>query len=136
MSVELKSEDGTTFPLPPRFWSFFLTLAQTCEWKPKGTVKPKGYGFFKKWHGRYESSDGQKVTAQDALDFSNALNRCFYSAQCMEIMSAVVKQIENEVEKATNLVIPDGMRIVVSEELKESLGELMAFTHKSAFYIL
>ena len=41
MAVELQSENGTKFPLPPRYWSFFLTLAQTCEWQPKGSSKPK-----------------------------------------------------------------------------------------------
>ena len=136
MAVELQSENGTKFPLPPRYWSFFLTLAQTCEWQPKGSSKPKGFGLFKTWNGNYESSDGQKVTSQDALELGKGLNRCYYSMHCMEIMQSVAQNVEAEVQKQTGLIIPEEMRIKVSEELKESLGKLMAFTYQGAFSIL
>jgi len=136
MAIQLQSESGTIFPLPPRYWSFFLTLAQTCEWRPKGTTKPKSFGFFETWNGSYESCDGQKVTAQDALELGKGLNRCYYSAHCMEIMQSVTQNIEAEVQKSTGLIIPEEMKIKVSEELKESFGKLMTFAYQGAFSIL
>ena len=54
----------------------------------------------------------------------------------MKIMQSVAQNVEAEVQKQTGLIIPEEMRIKVSEELIESLGKLMAFTYQGAFSIL
>lgn len=136
MSVQLKFKDGSEFPMPPRYWSFFLCLAETCEWKPAGTKKPQGWGFLRKWDGGsdYESTDGRQVTDSDAREFSNALNRCYYSDHCLEIMKLAADKLESQVEAEAGMKIPAEMRIDVST-LRDALGKLMAMTHKSGFAI-
>lgn len=135
MSIDLKSGNGSEISLSPRYWSFFLCLAETCEWKPQGTKKPKGYGFFRKWTGSYESCEGQIVNSQDAQEFSKGLNRCFYSKHCFEIMEAVNTSIETKVQESTKASIPEEMKIKINEELKKSLGKLIAFTNQGEFSI-
>lgn len=135
MVVTLKSGNGAELSMPPRYWSFFLSLSETCEWRPQGTKKPRGYGFFSKWNGSYELHEGQTVTLQDALEFSNGLNRCYYSKKCFEIMKMVNENIEAQVQKSTKMVIPEEMKIQVTEDLRELLGKLMAFSHQGEFSI-
>ncbi|MDK2126536.1 hypothetical protein [Parachitinimonas caeni] len=134
MSVQLRSADGSEISLAGRYWSFFLCLAKTCEWKPAGTKKPEKWGFFKRWDGNYESSDGQQVTDSDAREFSDALNRCYYSKHCFDIMAAVAEEIESQIEAEFGQEIPAHLRINTSS-LRDALGALMAMSHKGGFRI-
>ena len=135
MALVLKSKSGDELSLSPRYWSFFLTLAQVCEWKPAGTEAPSNSNLSENWNGDYESCEGQIVNDIDAREFSNGLNRCFYSSHCLQIMHDVATHIESQVEQKTGLTIPKEMRIEITDDFRNSLGSLMAFTHTGAFYI-
>ena len=73
MGMDLISKSGLAFDLSGGWWWFYLTLAEKCGWKPKGTGKPDHLGKKDQWHGGYDSSDGQIVDDDDAKALGAAL---------------------------------------------------------------
>jgi hypothetical protein len=91
-------------------------------------------GFFSRWDGNYESTDGQYVTQRDALEFSKALNRCHYSDNCKLIVDSVADNLEAEVEAEAGFRIPDEMKID-RDQVLVYLPEIMAFAYAGGFKI-
>jgi hypothetical protein len=70
MGMDLDGEGGQ-FRFNVYQWSAVLALAQRNGWEPAGTVLEQDAG----WSGRYDTNDGQTVTAGDAGGFADALER-------------------------------------------------------------
>ena len=59
-------------------WQKLLRLAEQYGWRPAGTTLPREELKWMpggKWDGRYTSNDGQAVTAADARNLAEALDR-------------------------------------------------------------
>ncbi len=74
MGFDLTSESGADFRFGGTGWTFYLNLAEAYGWKPAGTLPPAGITE-NAWSGQYDSNDGQRVTAADALALGGALDR-------------------------------------------------------------
>lgn len=58
-------------------WPQILQLARAYGWKTAGTTVDEGSGIIlpTKWDGGYDSMDGQLVSAEDAANFADALEK-------------------------------------------------------------
>ena len=77
-------------------WAVFLTLAQSYGWKPRGTKAPSGWLAGEKWGGRYDSSEGQAVTAQDAKQFATVLHAASVSDTLPVALGEVITHVEQQ----------------------------------------
>ena len=74
MSIDLTSESGAMLNPSGSVWCFYLRLAEAYGWIPAGSLPPEGMGL-EQWTGAYDSSDGQRVTREDAAAMADALER-------------------------------------------------------------
>ena len=61
MSYSLRNSNNEELEFSGAGWGFYLNLAEVYGWQPMNTRRPAGFSVFKKWHGRYDSNEGQKV---------------------------------------------------------------------------
>lgn len=73
----LRRKEGSNFEFTMSGWRNILFLGQQYSWHPAGTLEPEfGHDrFVPIWDGRYDSTDGQEVTAQDARALADALEK-------------------------------------------------------------
>ena len=98
--------------------------------------KPKGFGLLKKWHGRYDSSDGQTVLANDACLLAEALDRALVS----DDLEKKCKNVADTIEKALIQSLgdkPGGFEIdaTVDESFIDFYREFIEFCRLGAFEI-
>lgn len=105
MSFELRSKtDNSEFNFSGTGWTFCLILAERFGWIPEGTKKPKGFGFFKKWPGNYDSNEGQCVSTFD----SNKLADSIETALKSDVLEEQAKKVSS----------------IIEESIRTALGEL------------
>src|SRR5262245_6395263 len=74
MSVHLVNKAQEEFGYSILSWYKVLNLAFICGWVPAGTLPPADWDAdMEDWDGRYHTSDGQWITAEDAERFAGAL---------------------------------------------------------------
>ena len=134
MGMELTSENGSTFEFSGTGWAFYLNLAEVFGWKPEGTKKPKNYGILKKWHGAYDSNEGQFVTQSDAQALSVSLERALSSEHLDEKASSIASQLENTLKQALGDQIPPGFKISPNVD-KNYISNFVSFCKGGGFYI-
>lgn len=96
MAVELKSRRGKALKLTDEHWSVFLNVAQAHGWKPAGTLAPVGWPGGEVWPGQYASSDGQRVSDDDA----RAMARVLYEAATGDGVARSLRDVIDRVELA------------------------------------
>ena len=134
MGIDLTSDKGSQFRFSHQEWEFNLNLAQAYDWEPQGTRKPKGYGFFKRWHGRYDTNDGQYVLAADAENLAAALNRAIRSKHRQQVAKKVSAQMENTLVQMLGGPLPNGFFLPTDVDI-ENVIDFCAFCKKGGFYI-
>lgn len=143
MSIELVAEDGAIIRTSNGWWCFYLELAHYhYGWIPEGTKKPKGFGLFKSWKGRFEdggytSSDGQLVSSSDARSLANALERALSDALVHEKGSIVATSMNDEVKAEFGGTVPEHVQhLLVSGEIDRTFVQnLVVFCRKGGFRI-
>src|SRR3954470_22740492 len=79
MTMHLVNRNQEEFGISILSWYKVLNLAYICGWVPAGSVAPVDWesdsedALQHAWDGRYHSSDGQWITAEDAARFADAL---------------------------------------------------------------
>jgi hypothetical protein len=136
MGVDLCSESGDYSAFGYIGWSMVLELARQYGWQPQGTEPPEGLANPDDWNGEYESSDGQRVAASDAVALADALVAAVDDPQLhvrvLQMDSEQRQQVQEQVgpELAASFV---GVRDF--EEYRECLREFSGFCRKGAFRI-
>jgi hypothetical protein len=74
MSMDLQSECGQELGLGVGAWAQCLDLAEKHGWIPCGTLPPDELKDYP-WNGSYYGNNGQWVTAADARQMADALER-------------------------------------------------------------
>ena len=65
-----------SFEINNRGWRRIFLLATMFDWRPRGTLPPPDWNCADPWNPKnYHSNDGQRVTALDAFDLANAIER-------------------------------------------------------------
>lgn len=130
MGIDLTSESGPELRMSTLHWDWCQRLAESHGWKPAGTLPPDGYKA-ETWCATYNSNDGQRVAADDAMALAEALERGLETA-------ARIRRNEN-VEAA-----PSGRfgkefdrwaRIPKFEDEERRVREVAAFCRCGAFRI-
>lgn len=88
---------------------------------------------FKKWNGRYDSSDGQIVEDADAKRLAQVLHAAAVSDKLPLALSDVIKHIEKQVNQ-TGTTIPEQMRMK-PEDFHAEFSPLLMFLYQGAFLI-
>lgn len=132
MSTDLKSDSGEDFRFSGSGWTYYLCLAQEYGWKPEGTARPKGFSIFKKWHRRYDSNEGQRVSADDAAALADALRIALRDADRAKIAETLAAKITAAVRAATG---SRTYELEVQDDDSVYLGEMIAFFRKGRFEI-
>jgi hypothetical protein len=102
MGMDLQSDNGESFRFSGSGWSFYLTLAEEYGWRPLGSVPPAGYSQPEPWSGKYDSCDGQSVTAADAHSLADALQRALADPMRSERALRVAESLTRAVRAATD----------------------------------
>ncbi len=134
MGVDLRSDNDTIFRFSHREWEFNLNFAQACGWEPEGTKKPKNFGFFRRWHGRYDTNDGQYVLPNDAQNLSLALTRAMRSKNRKKIAQEVSSRMTDTLEQMLGGPLPDGYLLPSDIDIEQVI-EFCAFCKKGGFFI-
>lgn len=133
MGVDLRNNAGNTIKLTYRHWAVMLTRAETFGWQPAGTIAPKDWDGTDEWTGRYDSSDGQLVTDEDAKNLAKHLHGAVVSDQFGLALNDVIQYLEKNIE-ASGVKILDAMRVKPAE-LSDIFSPLLLFLYVGAFYI-
>jgi hypothetical protein len=133
MPFNLRNKAGATGQMSGGHWAVFLTLAQSYGWKPRGTKAPPGFPAGEKWGGRYDTSEGQTVTAQDAKQFATVLHAASVSDTLPVALGEVIAHVEKQLE-AAGIAIPDPMRMA-PEHFYEEFNPLLTFLYDGEFVI-
>jgi len=137
MGMDLKSSaDHSEFQFTGTGWSFSLMLAEKFGWQPEGTRKPKEFGFFKKWHGGYDSNEGQIVRPSDASKLAAALERALQSDSLERKAEEVARDLKHAVEQALG-GLPLGYDIdsTIDDEFRSHYMAFIEFCRKGGFAI-
>jgi hypothetical protein len=133
MAFDLRNNSGGTLRDSGGHWAVFLTLAQAYGWKPAGTGRPAHLPQTEKWNGRYDSSDGQVVTEEDAKSLARVLHAAAVSQQVNVALADVIRRIERQVE-TSGTTIPDAMRMK-PEHFHQEFSPLLEFIYQGEFVI-
>jgi len=133
MAIHLTNKSGEVLKVSGGHWAVFLALASTFGWKSIGTEPPATMSPHDSWSGRYDSSDGQHVTDEDALKFAQVLHAAAVHEKIEVALSDVIAHIERQVAK-TGLAIPEQMRMQPLDFYDE-FSPLLTFLYKGGFYI-
>ena len=139
MNYYLKSKNGEKISFSTGDWTLYLNLAMLYGWEPQGTMKPKGYGFFKKWNGNYDKvHEGQQVSNKDACNlamaFETALSDPEFPEKSSELSKGFAKSIKETIEEATGH--PYDLDYEISFNINvEYIKEFIVFCKLGAFTI-
>ncbi len=162
MGMDLIREGGC-FRMSGSTWSHALELAHLNGWEPAGTESPvwhdekgKQYGPVPDWDGGYWSNDYQGVTAKDARNLADALERSLPDVPSFDVLegkrtfivekgdgSAAIYDSREAIPAGEKLVgtgIPSEtvvtpMEVFSGEKGKEYLRDFIAFCRAGAFCI-
>jgi len=135
MGVDLTSDSGDDFDFGYVGWSFVLELARRYGWKPQGTEPPEDLDA-SEWEGEYESSDGQRVTAEDARALAGALSAAIDDPKLHETVLSLDERDRKRVQKQVGPELAASyVGVKDFEEYRQSLKEFVAFCRKGAFRI-
>ena len=136
MSMDLVNEQGTT-SFTVYVWGKTLALARMYGWKPAGTLPPGDWADEEEgraWSGDYFTNSGQKVTAADAAQLADALERALDDVP--DFYAAWHKAVEG---KDGGPLIPVGVNLspleALSGENKPAVEEFIAFCRQGSFQI-
>lgn len=126
MGISLKNIENKELNISNMAWSYLLNMGEQSGWKPAGTTKPKGYGLFKKWHRGYDSSEGQRIKANDAkslsLHLTNAINDELFNIKSAKIIENLQNLIEQSIGKPLGYRILEDMNTDFIKEIIEFLN--------------
>jgi hypothetical protein len=83
---------GVEFSASVFDWGQILRLAQAYGWQPAGTVIDEGdlCNFPNgRWDGGYQTNDYQRVTADDARNIANALDRALNDLPEQDVLANI-----------------------------------------------
>lgn len=136
MGVDLISDTGESTGFGYGGWAYVLEIAEKFGWEPMGTLRPSELDSSESWEGEYGSSDGQRVTAEDAMALAKALEAAVASPE-LHIMV-----IEMDGEDRSRIRDKMGPELAASyvgvadfEEYRQSLREFAAFCRKGSFVV-
>lgn len=123
-------------------WPKILQLARAYSWKPAGTTVDEESGIIlpAKWDGGYDSMDGQLVSAEDADNFADALEKALSHFP----RSNQEKTFEYQIKTNTWIPPNEYQRSALHYFLKDetfneahegSLADLIRFCREGAFRI-
>jgi hypothetical protein len=131
MSVSLERDKGI-IELGNTYWCYLLNLGELYGWRPAGSKKPKNLGFFGKWDGSYDGSNGQYVTADDALGFANALNIAVLDGDFDLKSNSLINEIQVSIENG----IGEPLGYAILEDINiDSIKEIIEFLYVGGFTI-
>ncbi len=133
MGMDLEGEGGY-FRFNIHQWSAVLVLAQRNGWEPAGTVLERAPG----WAGRYDTNDGQTVTAVDAGRLADALERALPDIPDHDALEHKAKVVDLPGLGPTRLI--DAQENVSPVELfsgsnKEYLRRFISYCRAGSFQI-
>ena len=136
MGLDLINEHGATH-FSVFVWDQTLALARMYGWRPAGTQPPKDWatdGEGRVWSGSYIVNGGQMVTAKDAAQLANALERGLDDIP--DFYAAWHKAVKGE---DGGPLIPVGESLspleALSGENKLAIRKFIAFCRQGAFKI-
>jgi hypothetical protein len=137
MGVDLvSSESGEETGFGYGGWAYVLEIAEKYGWQPQGTERPPDLDASEPWEGEYGSSDGQRVTAEDARALADALDAAVADPQ---LHVTVLKMDAKDRRRIRKQMGPELAASYVGvkdfEEYRECLREFSAFCRKGAFRI-
>ena len=112
MSVDLKSASGAELNLGGGAWDLLLRLGEAYGWVPAGTQAPRRRRSKKPWPGNYDSSDGQRVAAEDAAALAAAFERAAKDPGRAKAEKAIRQELDKDVlalAKKHGIEIPDDL---------------------------
>jgi hypothetical protein len=118
-------------------WDFILNVAEAYGWKKAGTEPPKGLNHAQ-WSGAYDTSDGQRVTASDAVALAAALRLASADPRRADVEARVSRE-QTEAVRAI-LLREHGITLPPGEEVEHSidptfLEEVILFCERGAFHV-
>lgn len=119
--MNLISKSGVSFDLSGGWWWFYLTLAEKCGWKPKGTGKPDHLARKDKWSGGYDSCDGQTVHDDDARALGAALEKALADPGAAPIIESLLDEWWDDMKASTS----DAELSRLSDQQKRMLRAVM-----------
>jgi len=66
-------------------WNLLFALGCKYGWKPQGTQRPQHITSHK-WGGRYDTNDGQIVTAEDAKEWGRSIKKAIETNPAITIV--------------------------------------------------
>jgi hypothetical protein len=133
MGFDLRNSAGETLKVSGGHWAVLLSLAGTYGWKPLGTRSPPGFPSIEKWHGRYDTNDGQTVTHADAKRLAEVLHAAVVSDTLHMALADVIRSIESQVV-ARGTHIPEQMRMKLMD-FNDGFSALLLFLYQGEFII-
>jgi len=101
MGFDLRSEAGAEFRATGSGWTYYLNLAEDYEWKPAGTLPPRGASSSQPWPGSYDTNDNQRVSQQDATAMAVALKAALADPNRTARETALAERLTQAVRAAT-----------------------------------
>jgi len=147
MGYDLTNENNKYFRWNMWGWAEVINLALAYDWKPQGTQIDKGrfenykdYEEFQKNHGgRYFGNNGQKVIAEDAKAFSDALESSLDDIPDERVEERETIPIDDKFLKERAKIWNQEQSALVTrfsgESNKSYLKEFIEFLRDGAFYI-
>jgi len=129
MAMHISGRNGT-FDITGFGWCRLLKLAQDYGWVPRGTQPPSLWADSppeqdEKWDGTYFSNDSQGVTAEDASNLADALERALPDLPELKTIDPHA-QLTDEVTAQDYFSGPDG---------KEMLKDFITICRNGSFSI-
>lgn len=127
MSVDLRNSDGEEFSFSTIGWAFYLNLAAIhYGWRRAGTQPPDGWSESEgAWQGAYDWNAGQRVTTQDAAEFSFALERYLADPQGKERAKALAIELSQAV----------GFEVAANQDDDKEIGSFVRYAKRGGFSI-
>lgn len=132
MDIELKRVDNQKFKIPICDWIFYLNFADWYGWNPKGTLPPEIYNKKETWSGKYDSNEGQMVSAQDSKSLAIALQAAIddrsYELKLEDVYFPLLRPLREKFNfKPSSEFDPF--------EIKSNIIKFISFFKDSEFYI-
>ena len=124
MGIDLTNERGRYFGCSGTRWQVYRGVAERFGWQPAGTQPPEDAAG-EEWSGSYERTQGERVTAADALALAAAIDRALAAPDFKQTLFSVWGLQPSDAEVEEHL----------EQFSRASLEELASFCRDGGFRV-
>jgi hypothetical protein len=135
MGYDLKNDRGAELRFSNSGWPLSLEIGERHGWNPQGTLAPADWDEEEEWEGEYFSTDGQRVSKEDAAGLVKALEKALADPHFAAKTRATFGELQDEEAAGHAGYKATEYSLAEAGEFGERLRELIAFAQGTGFVI-